>query len=202
MKVTSIVKFTIEFESRDVPHDERISHLIRWCTRFNEVGLTPSSREGDRSLGNLSFRLHDDSPEFIITASMLTSKENLTPNDFVKVHHSDPRRKVVVVSGAKDPSSESMMHYQIYARRNDIGAVFHGHDMAIIENAAALGLPETAREERSGTPELLNEVMKILRNENFIVMKNHGFLSLGRTMEDAGLQALQIKYRIINGRRK
>lgn len=200
MSKTSIVKFRVEFLSRDITHDDRIDQLIHWCMRFSELGLTPAFKGGGRALGNLSFRLWDHRPSFMITASSLPSKKSLVASDFVQVHQSDPVRKVVFASGVKDPSSESMMHYQIYALRSEIGAVFHGHDAEIIDNAVLLGVPQTAKEERPGTTELLNEVVRVLKGENFIVMKNHGFLSLGRTMEEAGTQALQIKKKIAERR--
>ena len=93
---------------------------------------------------------------------------------------------------ARDPSSESMMHFEIYSRRGDVGAIFHGHDREITAYGSLLGLPRTEEEEPSGTTSLLREVMAVLGDENFIVMKNHGFLSLGRTMDEAGNLALRI----------
>jgi ribulose-5-phosphate 4-epimerase/fuculose-1-phosphate aldolase len=88
------------------------------------------------------------------------------------------------------------MHFTIYKKRNDIGAIFHGHDKEIVINANKLGLPITAHEELPGTVALLREVEKILGNEMFIVMKNHGFLSFGKTMDEAGKLALKIKSKL------
>lgn len=199
MKVTSVVKFRVEFVSRETLVDERLRLLAEWCVRFDKSGLTPQREGTCRALGNLSFRLLPDSPAFMITASALSSKNGLAPDDFVTVLRSDPQRKIVTAIGAKDPSSESMMHYEIYERRSDVGAIFHGHDQEIVQGAAAAGLPVTAREEPAGSPELLNEVVKRLYDGCFIVMKNHGFLSLGETMDDAGSLALRIKQAIANG---
>ena len=196
MNTASIVKFKVEFVSRDVPDDDRISRLSDWCVRFNQRGLTPKSQETGCSLGNLSFRLDAGSPAFVITASMLKSKEKPVPGGFVKVVESDSEQKIVFAEGTRDPSSESMMHYEIYKRREDVGAIFHGHDGEITAHASLLGLPETEKEEPPGTLELLGEVMKVLHNENFLVMKNHGFLSLGKTLDEAGDLALRIKKEI------
>ncbi len=193
MSATSIVKFEVRFVSSDIPRDDRIGQLSNWCVRFNESGLTPKLEGTDRSLGNLSFRLKPHSPAFVITASALSSKEKPVAGDFVKVVESDSTQKIVFAEGTRDPSSESMMHYEIYKRREDVGAVFHGHDQEIITHASLLGLPETQKEEPSGSVELLSEVMKILDDEDFLVMKNHGFLSLGKTMDEAGNLALRIK---------
>ena len=202
MTFTSIVKFKVDFVSRDVPDDDRVGQLCNWCVRFNESGLTPKLDGTGRSLGNLSFRLQPDRPAFVVTASMLSSKEKLASGDFVKVIESDPTRGIVLAAGTRDPSSESMMHYEIYKRRKEIGAVFHGHDQEITACASLLNLPETEKEEPPGSAELLAEVMKILRGENFLVMKNHGFLALGTTMDEAGNLALEIKRKISDRKRE
>lgn len=189
----SIVKFKVEFLSDELPQDERIKQLSGWCFRFDESGLTPRLNGTGRSLGNLSFRLEPDIPGFVITGSTLDSKGKLVHDDFVKVLDTCPGKMLVRAEGKRDPSSESMMHYEIYKCRKDAGAIFHGHDKEITANAVMLGIPETGKEELPGTAELMREVMKILGKNNFIIMKNHGFLSLGKSMDEAGNLALQIK---------
>ena len=193
MRPPSIVKFKVEFVAPDVPGDERVEQLRQWCLRFNELELTPQIAGQGRTQGNLSFRLRPGEPAFVVTASTLSTKETLAPGDFVTVLRSDLEQKTVYAAGTRDPSSESMMHFEIYRRRADVGAVFHGHDRQITDSAALLGLPVTTREEPSGTLELIEEVMKILDRGNFLVMQNHGFLSLGRDMDEAGNLALQIR---------
>jgi ribulose-5-phosphate 4-epimerase/fuculose-1-phosphate aldolase len=193
MKPPSIVKFKVELISPDVPGDERVEELRRWCIRFNALGLTPEIPGQGRTQGNLSFRLRPDEPAFVITGSTLSTKGTLAPGDFVTVLQSDLEEKTVYASGTRDPSSESMLHFEIYLRRPDVGAIFHGHDRPVTAQAASLGLPETAEEKPSGSVELLQQVMNILGDEEFLVMKNHGFLALGRTMDEAGQLALRIK---------
>lgn len=192
----SIVKFKVKFASDFLPYDERVEQLSEWCLKFDKNGLTPRFNGTGRSLGNLSFRIKEGVPSFIITGSTLDSKEKLTHGDFVKVVETCPEKMIVTAQGERDPSSESMMHHEIYKRRNDVNAVFHGHDKEITLNAKLLGVPETGKEELPGTTELMREVMKILGENNFIVMKNHGFLSLGKNMDEAGNQALAIKEKL------
>ena len=189
----SIVKFKVEFTSKELQLDERISQLSDWCVRFNKSGLTPRFNGTGRSLGNLSFRFKPDSAALIITGSTLESKDKLAHDDFVKVVDVDLKQMSVVAEGTKDPSSESMMHYEIYRRREDVGAIFHGHDKEITGNAPLLSLPETETEKLPGTVELLDEVIKILHKGNFLIMKNHGFLALGKTMDEAGNLAMKIR---------
>jgi L-fuculose-phosphate aldolase len=192
----SIVKFRVEFLSHDPPDDERLGQLRQWCIRFDHSGLTPPFEGVGRSLGNLSFRLRPDDPAFVVTASTLMSKQDLTPSDFVTVFRCDLERRTVYAAGARDPSSESLMHFEIYKRRPDVGAIFHGHDKDLTARAALLAVPETEEFRPPGTPELLAQVMAILDEEPFLVMKNHGFLSFGPAMDEAGNQALKMKKRV------
>ena len=77
-----------------------------------------------------------------------------------------------------------------------MGAIFHGHDKESTARAALLAVPETEEFRPPGTPELLAQVMAILDEEPFLVMKNHGFLSFGPAMDEAGNQALKMKKRV------
>ena len=60
----------------------------------------------------------------------------------------------------------------------------------ILINAEKLGFPVTEKEYKPGTIELANEVLRILGDNDLIVIKNHGFIALGKTMKEAGDMAL------------
>lgn len=196
MSFASVVNFNTRFLSREIPSDERIRELCDWCTRFNEEGLTPKLNRTGRSLGNLSFRLELGDLAFVITGSALASKDTLDASDLVTVHNWDQARKTVLASGVRDPSSESMMHYEIYRQRPDVNAIFHGHDPELTSHGPRAGLPQTEVARPPRTLESTREVLKILAQENFLIIKEHGFLSLGKDMEAAGRLALRMKREI------
>jgi len=179
------IRFNIVFVSHEIPSDARIEELKEWCEKFQKNGLTPEF-EGNYT-GNLSFRSEEG---FVITGSGLKSKENLSSDCFVYVKNYDEKSNTVYVEGSRQPSSEAVMHFLIYKARKEINAVFHGHNDVIIMNAEKLGFPVTEREYEPGTIALANEALKVLGNKNLIVLKNHGFVSLGRTMKEAGELAL------------
>lgn len=185
------VKFRTEFLRREIPADERIVELACWCRRFHDLGLTPVL--DGKSMGNLSFRLREGKNEFIITASGLGPKDMLKSDSFVHVVDCNVNERVVYVNGLRDPSSESILHYRIYELRSDVNAIFHGHDLWILRYAGAMGLVETGEKLPYGSLELVESVEGILDKNNFIVIKGHGFLSLGRSMEEAGLLAIEKK---------
>ena len=179
------IRFNILLVSDEVPSDAKIDELKEWSEKFQRNGLTPEF-EGNYT-GNLSFRSEEG---FVITASGLKSKENLSNDCFVYVKNYDEQSNTVYVEGSRQPSSEAVMHSLIYKTRKEINAVFHGHNDAIIVNAEKLGFPVTEREHEAGTIALAKEALKVLEDKNLIVLKNHGFVSLGRTMKEAGELAL------------
>jgi ribulose-5-phosphate 4-epimerase/fuculose-1-phosphate aldolase len=179
-------KFRTEFARRAVSGDERLGELLTWCRRWSALGLV-----GD-TVGNLSFRTVDG---FLInrTAGDLGG---ITRQEFVEVVHAEPDRAELTVVGLYEPSSESLMHAGIYAARPEINAVFHGHSDRLLAEAERLGLPITAREQAYGTPELVAEILSALDGHRFVVMRNHGFVSFGTTMTEAGREAEEILKRI------
>ncbi|HDQ05315.1 MAG TPA: class II aldolase/adducin family protein [Candidatus Bathyarchaeota archaeon] len=179
------IRFNTIFVSDQVPVDPRVDELKKWCERFQKSGLTPEF-EGNYT-GNLSFRSKE---EFIITASGLKNKQNLSNDCFVYVKNYDQQSNTVYVEGRRQPSSESVMHYLIYKARKEVNAVFHGHNKAIVMNAEKLGLRVTEKEYESGTTALATEALKALDDNKLVVLQNHGFVSLGGTMKEAGELAL------------
>ena len=179
------IRFNTVFVSDKISSDAKIVELKEWSEKFQKNGLTPEV-EGNYT-GNLSFRSGEG---FVITASGLKNKENLADDCFVIVKAYDEQTNTFIVEGKKKPSSESIMHHLLYMACGDVNAVFHGHNNLIVKYAEKLKLPITRKEYESGTIELAKEVLKGIGDKKVIVLKNHGFVSLGTTMKEAGEQSL------------
>jgi len=179
------VKFKTIFISDEVPNHKNIEELKHWCNQFHKNNLTLPI--DGASTGNLSFRTEDG---FIITGTTLKTKENLSNDSFVYVDNYDVYSNTFYVEGKLEPSCESIMHFLIYNTQGDVNAIFHGHDNSITKNAEKLKLPVTEEKQPPGTMEVTNEVLAVLDNNNFIVIKNGGFVCLGRTMKEVGELAL------------
>ncbi len=179
-------KFRTVFAQRAVSGDERMGELLKWCRRWASLGLV-----GD-TVGNLSFRTVNG---FLInrTAGDLGG---ITRQEFVEVVETDREKRELKVVGLYEPSSESLMHAGIYAARPGINAVFHGHSERLLAEAERLGLPVTAHEQAYGTAELVAEILSALDGHKFVVMRNHGFVSFGVTMEEAGRSAEDVLKRL------
>jgi ribulose-5-phosphate 4-epimerase/fuculose-1-phosphate aldolase len=181
------LKFKVNFISDEVPDEKGLEELKKWCNTFEKNNLLHIS--SGSTLGNLSFRIEDG---FVITATSLKSKENLTNDSFVAVFNYDVYKNSLYVEGTKEPSSDSIMHYLIYNTRGEINAVFHGANDLILKNAEKMKLPITKNESEQDAMGFANAVLDVLGDNNFLVIKNHGFVALGRNMKEAGELALDM----------
>ncbi len=175
------VKFGTIFNNKKILNNPRVMELANWCIEFNKMGFI------GENAGNMSFRTNNG---FIISCSRADfSKARI--EDFTEIIGVDISKKEVYVNAIKEPSAESFMHNEIYQRRSDINAIFHGHSEDFLKYGDKLNLTMTKKEEAGGTIELMREVIKVLKDNNFILIKNHGFLSLGDSMGSAGNLAVK-----------
>ena len=184
------VKFSTVFLSKNTPSEPRIRKLIFWGKKFSLLNLTPAYDFG--AAGNLSFRTNDG---YIITAAGCDIG-NLKEEDFIEVRACSIANREVTAIGKKEPSSEAMLHCTIYEKRPEINVIFHVHDDYAINRCNELGLRCTENEQPSGSVELVSEVLKVLENHDYIVLKNHGIISLGASIEEAGERIIDVNDKI------
>jgi len=142
--------------------------------------------------GNLSVRL--DRNSLLVTPSG-AAKGFLRPADLIvagldgKVKH-----------GRAKPSSELAMHLEIYHHRPEITACVHSHppfvtalavtciplpDNVLPEIVAFVGRIKITEYAAPGTAAVAKSLHPDLADCNAFILKNHGLLTLGRTLEEA-----------------
>jgi len=102
------------------------------------------------------------------------------------------RNKVTFGGKRKTPSSETPLHNMLYRLRPDINAVFHGHDAVVMKHAEALGLVVTSKKQAYGTPAFFKEVLNHSKKGKYVVWKGHGICSMGKSIKEAGENAVKI----------
>jgi L-fuculose-phosphate aldolase len=168
-------KFRTVFARREPSRAAGAAEFLKWCRQWAAAGWI------GKAMGNLSFR---SGSGFIITPTG-SDPTILTADDLVEAVTVQFMPPVLTVAGRHEPSSESLMHAAIYAARPGVGAVFHGHSNALLDAAGRLGLPVTRREHPYGTPAMADEVLDVLSGHAVVIMRHHGFVSMGRTMAEA-----------------
>jgi ribulose-5-phosphate 4-epimerase/fuculose-1-phosphate aldolase len=178
------VKFKTVFKKDIFPKHPTLLELKKWCKIFHEKNLAPPYPGG--SFGNLSFRSVSRKINFIITGTQIGMKDELSDEKFVEVTDCDFMKKIITVNGSRNPSSETMLHFAIYNKFPDVNAIFHGHSPELLSSSEKLRIPTTQEKEEYGTTELVDSVIQIMVNNNVVIMKEHGFIAVGKNMDETG----------------
>ena len=72
-----------------------------------------------------------------------------------------------------------MMHKMIYDARPDTQVILHAHTLSL-KNAVT-----TQKAHPYGTLEFARSAVDILKNHDLVILKDHGFVSIGNTAEEA-----------------
>jgi L-fuculose-phosphate aldolase len=151
--------------------------------------------------GNLSLRTEAG---MLITPSAIAYDE-LTPEQIALMPFGQRDGTYI---GPKRPSSEWRFHLDIMDARPEVGAVVHTH--APYATALAMARREipachymiarfggapirVAGYALFGTAELSDQVVAALRGRTACLMANHGFVAIGRTLEEAMLAAVELE---------
>jgi L-fuculose-phosphate aldolase len=136
--------------------------------------------------GNISVRL--GSNRLLMTPKSVC-KGFMTP-DMMCITDLDGRK----LEGDRDPSSEMLMHLEVYRQRPDVAAVVHAHpptatgfavagiplDRAVLaEVIATLGSIPIAEYATPSTQELPDAVRKYIKAHDGMLLANHGALTVG-----------------------
>lgn len=179
-------KFRTVVLSEKPLNDTRVHLLTSWGMQFAKKGLAPQTETGHA--GNLSVRTNNG---FLISGAGISLAE-LNPTSVAEVVSFFINTKKVLSHGIPEPSSEAFMHGLIYLYRPDVMAVFHGHSDLITSRAPIRGFPVTEKEVPYGTIPGAKMVANILKTEDFCIIKNHGFVTVGSSVDSAGELTLQI----------
>jgi len=158
--------------------------LVEACRRLSGLGMMPASD------GNASLRSDDES--MIITPSGVR-KEQLKPQDLVEVD-------INAEEAGRTASSEWRMHANLYKARTETNAIVHVHpvyltafgiraeipDSSVLhETAATIGEIALIDSEEPGTQTFADQVVRDLGNSNVGILKNHGAIAVGESLEEA-----------------
>jgi L-fuculose-phosphate aldolase len=142
--------------------------------------------------GNISVRI---GPDRLLMTPKSVCKGFMTP-DMMCVTDLDGKK----ISGDRDPSSEALMHLEVYRQRPDVNAVVHAHpptatgfavagiplDRAVLaEVLTTLGSIPLAEYATPSTAELPEAVRKYIKAHDGMLLANHGALTVGTDLYSA-----------------
>ncbi len=183
-----------------IPEYELRQEMVRIGRLIWERGYVASTD------GNLSARL---GPDRLLVTPSGQSKGFLSAEGLLVVHldHGDVSRPSGRGRGQR-PSSEILMHLEVYRQRPDVHAVIHAHPpLAVAFSIAGVSLarcvvPEvivtlggipTTEYATPGTPEVPDSIRQAIRQYDAIILAHHGSLTVGRTLWEAYLRLEKVE---------
>jgi ribulose-5-phosphate 4-epimerase/fuculose-1-phosphate aldolase len=170
------VKFKTIFLAREdvsrrfAPH---IATLLDIARQLTQLGLAK------KAYGNISVRVRDG---FVIKRNG-ASLASLTSRDFVLVTRCEVDK--VYCLGMAEPSCETRLHHLIYEARPHIRYVLHVHDEQVVRNYHRLSGVRVVQAHPYGTLRLAREVASVARECDYVVIRDHGIVALGKNATDA-----------------
>lgn len=154
-----------------------------------------------------NFSIYDREKNVIYVTPSGIDREELSIEDICEL---DIDGNILYSKEGVKPSSETMMHLEIYKAREDVNAVVHTHSKmattfsvlakpipAVIYEAATFGLKEgyipVAKYARPGTLELSKSVIEPIKISDMILLEKHGTVSVGIDIKEAFLKAQYIE---------
>ena len=143
--------------------------------------------------GNVSARFKGEDGDIVAITPTLKSLADLREEDIVLVNENGE----VLTKGK--PSSEVVMHLEIYKNKPDVYGIAHTHSpyatgfafsnkkIKRLEGFGAIKSEYIKDIEyfKPGSKELADAASEALRDEDVIVLKNHGVIATGETVKEA-----------------
>lgn len=201
MSQEGVIKYRLDFTSGPSQPADGLRELNAWRTilfRLELIGQDPR-RYGGLGFGNISQRWEPFSapPEerrFVVSGTQTGGLPELDPRHYSLVLECHPRENRLVAQGPIQPSSEALTHGTLYGLDDSLRFVMHVHSPLIWRRARHLGLPLTDPSAAYGTPEMAEEVGRLMadpqvRRLGIFAMGGHedGLVAFGREAEAAGV---------------
>lgn len=182
------IKFNCNWINGKPIFPNKLREINEWRDKLYRLGLIGILDNGI-GFGNISIRSENNT--FIITGSGTGSLDKLTEEHYVLVNDYDVAKNSLTCTGPIKASSESLSHAMIYECSSETNAVIHIHNMDMW-NRFIDQIPTTDKNFDFGTPEMANEIKKIVGElgdkEKILVMGGHegGIIAFGKTLDEAG----------------
>jgi len=163
------------FVSKEQSNCPLIPEIVRLGKKFEDLGLLKEDSEAIIS--------QKYGKRLLINGSGSQFGE-IKINDIIEIVDYDPVKKVTLAIGPKNPHVETPVHWLIHQARDDVNAIIHLKSIKLSEKLIKK-LPSTDVEKPPGTLELAKEVLKTLRTNKKIIIKNNGVLFVGNNLKEA-----------------
>jgi len=188
MKDEGYIKFNCNWIEEELPNNLNIDSINFWRQELYDQSLIGAYDDGI-GYGNISQRLPEGS--FFISGTATGKIKQLTDSHYTCVTSFDVARNTLICHGPVKASSESLTHAIVYESLPEVNAVVHIHNKTLWDKLL-YKVPTTSAKIEYGTPEMANEINRLLAKTNLkeikvLAMAGHedGIIAFGKDLEEA-----------------
>ncbi len=170
---------------RDSREIRALTNIPWYLSEYDMFSPYPRRSGVIGSDGNISYRSRTSGGyDVVATQTQLPSKDDLGPNDLVRVERWDQATGEVFYHGSKPPTSEFWLHQKLYETFSDVGWVIHAHP-PILELFSPksqrmwreLGIVATKQFAPDGALEVPDSVIEVVDDDpkgRYVILTGHG----------------------------
>jgi L-fuculose-phosphate aldolase len=166
--------------------------LVKIASQIYQNGLTPGKS------GNISIKIPCNIDYKIVISPSGVSLKNINLENVIVIDNEGNK-----LEGYGKPSSEMIMHLEIYKKRKEVSGIVHTHSpyatgfsfsgekIPHLEGFGEIIKPYLNEVDYAvpGSMELAKMASNGLEKEDMLILKNHGVLAIGTNIDDAVLLA-------------
>lgn len=169
-----------------------IKELMDTSHYIYKKGLVPGKS------GNVSCRFYEDGISKVAITRSGISKRNVEADDIIIIDMDGN-----TLEGDKKPSSETFLHLGVYNERDDINSIVHSHSpfatgfsmsnkkLKRLEGFGPIEKPYIpyVKYSKPGSEELAKDTALMMKDNDAVILKNHGTVAAGVNINEATLLA-------------
>ncbi len=176
------INFQTFFVSREQSNCPLITDIARLGKKLKDSDILENVTSAIVSLGY---------GKRILINCNYTDLTKIKRENLLEIVDYDPVKKVLLAIGPGEPLIETPVHWMIHHARDDVNAIVQINKEELAERLAKK-YPTTEEEKPSGTLDLAKEILKTLRTDKNIVIKNKGVLFIGNNVKEVENAVLKI----------
>ena len=171
-KKTTTQKFQIFYISKEETNCPLIIEIIKLSKKLKETNILKNDNE---AIFSLTFGKR------MIINGTIKDFSNIKRDELLEVVDFDPIKNNLLIIGSAKPRIETSLHWMIHHAREDVNFVVQIKKTDIIKK---IKMVHVSVRYPIGSLDNTKEVLKALRNNKKIIIKNNGLLIVGRNTED------------------
>lgn len=169
-------KFQIFYISKELTNCPLIIKIIKISKKLKDKGIIKKDNDAVFSLGF---------GKRIIINGLVKDFSDIKRNELLEVVDFDPIKNNLLLIGPAEPKTETSLHWMIHHARDDINFIAQIKNIDLIKELKDI---EVTDKYPIGSLDNTKEVLKALRTNKKIIIKNNGLLAVGRNTEDVEKQ--------------